>query len=172
METKQKLSSNEKGFSLIELLIAIVIFMFVCYALTVMIFSRSIVADRIAASRSASDEAENALTALAAIPYSNLQLGGSFSVVDEGRITNTGCTAQTCDSIYEPTPPGQMTSPAKGVPYGTSLDANLYTRKFVRRWKVEQFDAELRLKRVTVAVLDDEDSSAPLVMQSTIVGER
>lgn len=165
---------NKNGFTLIELLIVVVIFGIVGSILASFMFSRVNFADRMRANKEASDALQNALTALTTTAYDNLPPGGSFNKIDEGTIEPTGCTPTTCDFVLET--PGAMVvreSPAGGVKWKSGyVPPEGAQIAFVRRWKIEEMDNVLRLRRVTVAVLADEQSANPLAMIDTIVGDR
>jgi prepilin-type N-terminal cleavage/methylation domain-containing protein len=167
-----KIKRSERGFSLIEVLFAVVVFTLVAYALTAMLFSRTLVTERLMASKAAVDSADNALNALTSQPYASLSVGGSFTVIDEGSIGLQSCTEQTCDFIIEPvTAPEE--SPARGVKWQSGYTPPDGARiVYLRRFRIEDVDAELGLRRLTVAVLTDENADKPLIMQSTIVGDR
>lgn len=166
------MQKKHSGFSLIEMLLVIVVFGIVAYALTGFMFSRVRVAERLEVSQGASDTLENALSALTAIHYKDLPLGGSLTKVDDATIQPLTCTAQTCDFILDPVNAGTIVSPARGTPWQNGYVPPTGSRiGYVRRWLVEEVSEELKLRRITVAVLTDEGSANPLVMIETIVGD-
>ena len=166
------MKKNQTGFSLIELLLVIVVFGIVAYALTGFMFSRMNAAERLADSKGASDTMENALNVLTAIPFRDLRVGGSFTPVDEGTIQPSVCTPQTCDFVLDPEG-GAADSMAGGVAWQTNPVLPAGARvAYLRRWLIEDVDRDLRLRRITVAVLADDQSTHPLSMIDTVVGER
>lgn len=161
------------GFSLVEVLLAIVVFGVVGYALANFMLSRATVAERLETAKGASDRLENALHILTVIPYNDLPLGGSFARVDDATIQPLPCTAQTCDFILDPETSGSTDSLVRGTVWQSGYVAPSGVNvAYVRRWLIEEVDAELKLRRITVAVLADEQSANPLSMVSTIVGDR
>ncbi|HLM60728.1 MAG TPA: type II secretion system protein [Pyrinomonadaceae bacterium] len=167
------MNKNHRGFSLIEALLAIVVFGFVAYALVAFMSSRVKLAERLETSKAASDTLENALNKLSAIPYKDLAVGSGFTKVDDATILLQPCTTQTCDYVLDPPSGAATSSIAGGYSWQSGVVQPAETRFFfVRRWRIEDVSAELKLRRITVAVLTDEQSTEPLAMIETIVGER
>ena len=173
---------NQQGFTLIELVITIIIFSLTAYALASMMLDRSKYAESVTISKGASDAAENALKAFSAASFEDVPLGGSFAPGDDGAITPGSCTAQTCDYVLEADAPdggtssgaaAQESSPAGGTVWQPNYTPPAGTRvAYLRRWRTEDFNAALHLRRLTVAVLTDEAAVKPLVLINTIVADK
>ena len=67
--------------------------------------------------------------------------------------------------------PASRVSLAKGVPYQENYHPPAGSVvAFVRRWRVEEIDAPLGLRRVTLAVLSDEQTNKALLIEENTVG--
>ncbi len=175
-----KVKSFEKGFTLTELAIAVVGFSIIGLTLAVFAVSRSnSVENVLSVGKSASDSAESGLKRLAGVSYSLLTPTTSFAkvladdgTIDYGTIVPADCTESNCDFVLEPPDAmGTPTSIAGGIRWqsGYSPPVNVLVA-YLRRWSIEEYDTDLKLRKITMVVLSSEQSDKPLVVVETIVG--
>ena len=160
---------NQKGMSIIELMFcaAIILFAVLVINKTLLTGSQSIeISDLGQRARVATDDA---LTALGSQPAANLASGGSFYVEDLNTIRMTApCSISTCDYVLlnQSSETTELKSPANGVPYTSPAPAD----SLLRRWRVENLDDELNLKRLTIVVVPDENSVEPIRIETAVIG--
>ncbi len=163
---------NERGFALIETIIGLAMFAIVLTIGLQMLFVRAASIENTARQRAANEWSEAALEALTAGSVSSLPAtNGSFDLAADKSIQLTNpCTPQTCDYVLDPSPAlGARTSPARGVPWASGYAPPAGSSvQFIRRWRIDVMDAALGLRQITVVVIRDETSSAPLTVQQTI----
>ena len=117
----------------------------------------------------AQTRAEEALSALTAIGP-DLPIGGSFGVLDDNKLKISACSDQTCDFVLLPdVPENQRLSFAKGFPYSSALPDGSQ-KFFLRRWRVDEVDGNYNLRKITVAILKDENTNEPVVLEETTIG--
>ena len=158
------------GFTLIELLIVVIILSLVGLGFVALFNQRAKSQEEKNQAAAAFAGAESALEVLSSLSNETLAVGGSFSLAADRKINITGaCSPQTCDWLVIPTP--NTDSIAKGYPYVSGQVPEYAKTVLLRRWLVEDVDANLGLKRVTVAVVVDEQNNAPLAIEQTVVGK-
>lgn len=163
-------TQNKRGFTLIELLLIVVILSLVGLGFVAIIKGRALSQEEKALSAAAEAGAEGAVEVLGGLPYDQLPDGGSFTLGDDRTINLTGsCLPQTCDWLIIPSP--NTDSLARGFPYETAVEPPAAKTVLLRRWLVEDVDSSLGLKRITVVVLVDRESTKPLAIERTIVGK-
>lgn len=175
----RRINSRDNGFSLLEVLVAIVVVSLIGLAALALLNVRAAGLEDNATVQEAQTSAEEALSALTA-GARNLPAGGSLVDIGDARIRTLPCDAQFCDFVLTPdAPEGERTSPARGYPYATNpacigsacapAPPVGYQFAFVRRWRVDVVNSDYRLRKITVAILKDENSAQPIVLQETVV---
>lgn len=166
---KTKEQKSEKGFSLVEVLIAIFVAVFIGIAAVALLNARAVGINEKAETKEAETRAEEALSALSAVAP-DLSSGGSFEVLSENKIRLSNCSAANCDYVlYPDVSDTQRTSLAKGYPYGSTIPTSSQMA-FLRRWRVDDVDNSYGLKKITIAILKSETETSPLVIEETVVG--
>ena len=173
-----RINSRDKGFSLLEVLVAIVVVSLIGLAAVALLKACAAGLEDNATVQEAQTSAEEALSALTAGARS-LPEGGSLVDLGDARIRPSPCDAQFCDFVLTPDlPASERTSPAQGYAYpnnpvcsgGTcAMPPAGYQFAFVRRWRVDVVNSDYRLRKITVAILKDESSAQPIVLQETVV---
>jgi type II secretory pathway pseudopilin PulG len=171
---RRKDRSSERGWSLLEAVIAAGI---VAVAAAVALHALAIqsaapeMEERVRRANDAADTALDTLSArLTQIGSVGTAGGGSFTVGTDNTIviksacSNTLCDKWMVDSNGQPINTG--TSSAGGTPF-TAIEAAGTRREFVRRWRVSLIAGRPNLREITVAVLDSDTSTEPVVMQTT-----
>ena len=165
----KKNNAGSGGFSLLEVVIAVFVGSIIGIAALSLLNARAVSVLENQDVQEAETRAEEALSSLTAVA-SDLPVGGSFIVLDEDNKIklDSDCTDQTCDYVLLPSPPeNQRTSPAKGFPFSSSVPEGSQVL-FLRRWRVDETDGEYGLRKITVAVLKDENSKAPIILEDAI----
>lgn len=164
-----KSANQNQGFSLVEVLIAIFVAVFIGVAAVSLLNARAVGITEKADTKEAETRAEEALSALSAVAP-DLAVGGAFEVVSENTIRLNTCSDTTCDLIVFPDlTDSQRTSLAKGYPYGSTIPTTSQMT-FIRRWRVEDVDSNYGLKKITVAILKSATDTSPIVIEETVVG--
>lgn len=164
--TKQ-MSENERGFSLVEVIIAgfILLLIFaIGLKLTAWRESSQYDTETVKAAQDASFAAFNALgNRLRELPD-----GGSFEFAENYTIALNPCRVETCDYLLLPASGGD--SFAQGIRWQSGYTAPADARiQFVRRWRKTLRNAELGLYDLTIAVLPDEQSTAPISLETKTI---
>lgn len=158
----------EKGFTLIELLIVAVLLVLIGGGIGLMFMQRSKAIEDNELAGKANAAAENAMEVLSNLPKADLQNGGTFLLAGDNEIKiQNKCTTLVCDWLVIPSYSSE--SPAKGLPYQEQMPDGKTV--FFRRWLIEDVDAGLGLKKITVAVLVSSESEQPLAIYSTVVAK-
>ena len=162
--------NTEKGFSLIELLIVVVLLAVVGVFVLSAFSGKARKSEDDARAEAALIGASSALEALSQLDESQLTSGGTFTLGRDRTIDITGeCTTETCDWLLLPSPNND--SKAKGYPYEPGVNPPLGKTVLLRRWRVEDVDVSLGLKEITVVVLVDMQSNAPISIKKTRIGK-
>lgn len=166
-----KMNESSRGFTLIELLICVVLMAIMGVALVAVFNQRAKNEEEKALAAAAAAGAENALEVLSGLPKEQLVAGGSFTSGDDRTINITSeCSSQTCDWLVIPGGESDA-SPAKGFPFTPEKDPPEGKTVLLRRWMIEDVDANLGLKRITVVVASDIQNTAPLAIEKGVVGK-
>jgi len=165
---KRKLRSGQEGVTIVEVLLSALIGMAICVAGLYVLNAKVLSVESSRVTKEAENAGEESLSALSATA-SVLTVGGSFTAVNDNVLSLSPCTSQTCDYVLQPDiPSASRTSPAKGFPYGSATPTG-YAVAFLRRWRVEDENTSYRLRKITIAVLRDENDTKPsLIAQTTI----
>ena len=164
-----KSENQEKGFSLVEVLIAVFVATLIGIGAVALLNARAVGINDKAETKEGETRAEEALSALTAVAP-DLNAGGSFQVVSESAISLSACTLETCDYVvYPDATESQRTSLAKGFPYGSTIPSTSQMT-FIRRWRVDEVDSNYGLRKITVAILKSETDTNPIVLEETVVG--
>ena len=159
---------NQAGFTLVELAVIVVLIALVGIGFG-LIFNRKakLYEDRDTAATAAAG-AENALEILSNLPNSRLPSGGTFRLEADNKISITGsCETTSCDWLVIP---GNRTdSLVKGMTYQTAIPEGKTV--LLRRWLIEDVNAELGLKRITVVVAADANSELPISIFTAVRGK-
>lgn len=159
-------SSKQSGFSLMEVLVAIFVALLIGIIAVSLLSARAASVHDNATVQEAETRAEEAISALSAIA-NELPIGGSFENAGDNEINPLACSAQTCDFVLlSDTLP--RSSSAKGVPYSTELPQGT-EKMFLRRWRVDEVDADYKLRKISVAIVKDENDEMPVVLEETII---
>lgn len=159
---------GQKGFSLVEALITLVIFALVIGGLAAYFMSKAKVVEESEMTTTAVAGAQNGLEALAALPLNELGDNWTFYPGWDNDITITSdCGISNCDWLVVPS--DLQTSKAKGVTFTTTKPEGKIV--LLRRWSVTTENEELGLKKITVVVLPETTSTKALATFSTIVGK-
>lgn len=161
---------SEKGFTLVEALIAVMVFILIGTLAAYLMTANARSVENAANAEAVTIAAEEALSQLIG-NAATLPAGGSFEEKGE-EISVNGCTPQTCDIVLDPAPDATMlTSPAKGIPYVEGYQPPTgYTVRYYRLWRIDDIDTEYKLRQVSVAVVDKLKTSEALLIQKTQVG--
>lgn len=161
---------TNKGFSLIEVIIAIAVGVIIVVIASSLLLTRSKTIDNVTTTKAAENVSEDALSVLSS-KASGLILLESYSPVDESTISVSECTEKTCDFILEPDASVELkTSPAGGVLFSTNYVPPIGHRVvFLRRWRVNELNTEYSLRRIGVAILINLESTSPISLQETTV---
>ena len=179
MRIMRQIKLRDSGFSLLEVLVAIVVVSLIGLAAVALLNARAAGLEDNATVREAQTSAEEALSAVTA-GARNLPEGGSLVDLGDARIRTLPCDAQFCDFVLTPDlPASERTSPARGYAYPNNpvcsgracavVPPSGYQFAFVRRWRVDVVNSDYRLRKITVAILKDESSAQPIVLQETVV---
>jgi type II secretory pathway pseudopilin PulG len=164
----KKNTRSAAGFTLVEALVAVVVFILIGLLATYLLSSNARSVENVETAEAVTNAAEEALTHVTGI-VGDLPQGGPFEL-DRENIQITGCTSQNCDIVLEPavTDPQLLTSPAKGIPFSPKYEPPTgYTIKFYRMWRVDDVDTDYRLRELTVVIIDDLTKNEPLLVQKT-----
>lgn len=164
---------SERGVTLLETLLAAAIVALVAVGALAALMIQSAAPELEERTRRAHDFADQALEALTA-KMVNMGVvstgGGTFTVAADNRITITGgCTTNWCDKILVDANGRQLlpgTSVVGGTSFSTAEPAGS-RREFFRRWRVTRVTGRPNLREITVAVLDSDTSTSPIVIQTT-----
>lgn len=176
MERKRRLKdrSSEGGYTLLEVLLAAALLALVSAGALHALAIQSAAPEMEERARRANDAADTALDTLSArltqIGSVGTAGGGSFTVgADNTIVIRSACSNTLCDKMMLDSN-GQTintgTSSAGGTPF-TAAEAAGTRREFVRRWRVSLIAGRPNLREITVAVLDSDTSTEPIVMQTT-----
>lgn len=164
MKNKHK----QKGFSFIELLVVVILLALVATSFALIFNRKAKLYDDRDTAAAASAAAENAIENLRNLSRSELPVGGSFTVAGDNEIIlNESCNPSTCDWLV--IPDGNVESPAKGRTYQDEIPEGQTV--LLRRWLVEDIPGDLGLRRITVAVLTNQNSTKPISIIQTVKGE-
>lgn len=165
-----KRNKEARGFTLIELLICVVILALIGVGFVAVFSRRAMSEEEKNRAAAAAAGAETALEVLSGLPKELLAGGGSFTVGDDRTINiRSACSPQNCDWLVIP---GTNTdSIAKGFPFAPGAEPPFAKTVLLRRWLIEDVDANFGLKRITVVVAPDESSVAPLAVEKAVVGK-
>ncbi len=159
---------NQTGASLLEVVIAIVIGLAVGITGLYMLNARVLSVEDGRVTNEAENAGEEALSALSGSAPA-LVSGGSFTAVSDNILTLSACTTSTCDYVLLPDISSSWrTSPSKGYPYGSPIPTG-YSVAFFRRWRVEDVNPTYNLRKITVAILKDEDDNKPSLIAETTI---
>jgi type II secretory pathway pseudopilin PulG len=161
---------SESGFTLVEALVAVAVFILIGVLSAYLMTSNVRSVENNATAEAVTNTAEEALSQLIGSALT-MQEGGSFELRGE-EIQVGACTPQTCDIILDPAPGATMlTSPAKGIPFVEDyVPPQGYSVRFYRLWRVDEIDAEYKLRQITVAIVPKLKTSEALLIQKTKVG--
>lgn len=160
--------STTAGFTLVEVLIVVVLLVLIAGSLGLIFLGRAKNAEESNLARIAQTGADNALEALSNLPREKLPAGGSFEMRGDTEIEITdGCSADICDWLTVPL--NDRDSPAKGVYYRSDTPPENFKSVLLRRWRVDDLDTALGLKRITVVVSSPDNPQNPLAMYRTTV---
>lgn len=167
-QSSSKNENSQSGFTLIEILIIAIIIVIVGSAISVLFLKIGKSHEDTALLTTANAAAENGLEALSNLPREQLTSGGSFSIEDDNQIQiRSVCSTSNCDWLVIPS---QGTdSPAKGTIYQETAPEGKTV--LLRRWLIEDIDAGLGLKKITMVITVDEQSTQPVAILSTTVGK-
>lgn len=165
--------NKESGMTIIEVMFCAVISLAAIFVATNLLIAGSQSTELSDLGQRARIAADDALDTLGSQPAANLPAGGSFAVIDSSTIELTAsCNAATCDYITldQNSEAIEHPSPANGYSYDAMPSRVSANNILLRRWRVEDVDSELNLKRITVAVMPDKNSTFPLKIETAIVG--
>jgi len=168
-----KQNNNERGMSVIEVMFCAVIALAAIFMATNLLISGSQSTELSDLGARARISADDALATLRSQPGGNLSAGGSFVVIDSSTIEVTApCSAATCDYITldQSSETIEHKSPANGYSYDAMPSRVPANQILLRRWRIEDVDSELNLKRITVVVLTDKNSTFPLRIETAVIG--
>lgn len=176
MRRKNSRDTRNKGISLLEVLVAIVVVSLIGLAAVALLNARSTALEDNNTVQEGQASAEEALSALSAAARA-LPEGGSFNSLGDYNLQLLPCQPESCDLVLTPDAAAHLrTSPARGYPYppcpgGSCAPAPPAGHEiaFVRRWRVETVTGDYRLRKIIVAVLKDAQSTQPLVLQEMVV---
>lgn len=175
---RSKDRKSERGVTLLETILAAAILALAAAGALHVLMVQAAAPEMEERTRRAHDAADQALEALAA-KMVNLGIvstgGGTFTVAPDNRITITGgCTTNWCDKVLVDDDGRQLlggTSFAGGSGFNVIEPAGS-RREFVRRWRVTRITGRANLREITVAVLESDTSTEPIVLQTTRVALR
>lgn len=164
------MQKNEAGSALVEL-----VFCAVIIAIAVMFIGSYLVRFSVSSEISETGErarafSDDALNALTSLPASQLPTESSFNLNGNALEITAPCSVNTCDYITLAPVYGLNLGSRDSIARGKLYDSSPLPDAFLRRWKVENVDNDLKLKKITVVILRDETSTTPLRIESTIQG--
>ncbi|MCY7375276.1 MAG: hypothetical protein LH472_04810 [Pyrinomonadaceae bacterium] len=163
-----KNSKNQTGSALIEVLLASVIGIAISLAAMYVLKGAIVATEDNRAAEESKNTAEDALSSLSAVAP-DLSVGGSFTAISDNVLTLAPCTALTCDYVLFPDVDSSLkTSLAKGYPFGSPIPTGSNIA-YLRRWRVEDTDADYNLRQIRVAMVKNETDTKPVFIMETVV---
>ncbi len=165
---KNNIRKNQRGSALIEVLLASVIGIMISLAAMYVLKGAIVATEDNRAAEEAKTTAEDALSSLSSIAL-DLAVGGSFTAISDNVLTLAPCSASTCDYVLFPDVDSSLkTSLAKGYPFGSPIP-NGSNVAYLRRWRVEDTDADYNLRKIKVAMVKNETDAKSVFTMETVV---